>query len=361
MIPALEAIEESGIYSNFGPVNTRLELALTEKVFAGTGSCVTVCNATIGLMLAISDAKVAGSARRYALMPSFTFAATAHAAIWAGLTPLLCDIDAQTWSASPAAEDELLNRYAGQIACIVPYASFGNCLDLERYTALARAHNVGVVVDAASSLGSLDEGGHAFGAGFAHAVVFSMHATKAYATAEGGVIHCGDIDRISRLRTMANFGFGDPRSATMAGLNGKLSEVGALVAEARLEGFEVIIDHRLRLVESYRALLPGLVFQVTSGSRQAHQFMPVVLPTGWADRRAAVMVGLERTGIGARTYFSPHLAQQPYFAANSVAGDLAVTDDLAARVMSLPLADDMTTDEVAYVCRALTEVMRKLE
>ena len=94
----LMAIEESGVFTNYGPVNTRFEAALIERLFNGQGGCVTVNNATIGLMLAMAEA-IGGrpSGRRYALMPSFTFAATAQAALWVGLTPLLCDVDPNTW------------------------------------------------------------------------------------------------------------------------------------------------------------------------------------------------------------------------------------------------------------------------
>lgn len=52
----LAEIEEPGIFTNHGPVNTRFEAALTQQLFAGEGSCVTVNNATVGLMLAIVDA-----------------------------------------------------------------------------------------------------------------------------------------------------------------------------------------------------------------------------------------------------------------------------------------------------------------
>ncbi len=50
---ALAGIEDSGIFSNFGPVNTRFEDDLRDRLFGGTGACMTVCNATIGLMLAL--------------------------------------------------------------------------------------------------------------------------------------------------------------------------------------------------------------------------------------------------------------------------------------------------------------------
>ena len=133
----LKALEESGIFSNFGPVNTLFEQEMMARFFAGEGACVTVCNATIGLMLAIKDAVGEQPSGKFALMPSFTFAAAAHAALWCGLTPLLCDIDPATWAADPAAEAEMLSRYAGQIAVVMPYATFGYRIDLDHYTKLA--------------------------------------------------------------------------------------------------------------------------------------------------------------------------------------------------------------------------------
>jgi dTDP-4-amino-4,6-dideoxygalactose transaminase len=356
LIQELEIIEASGVFSNYGPVNTRFEADLTERVFGGLGGCLTVNNATIGLMLAMREAAARG--RRYALMPSFTFAATAHAALWAGLTPLLCDIDPETWNACPASEDRLLRSYAGQIACIVPYACFGNCLDLDRYERLAKDEAVGVVVDAAASLGSLDEAGRGFGAGFPHAVVYSMHVTKTFATAEGGVIHCGDPERLRRLRTMGNFGFGRPREATMPGLNSKLSEIGALLGIAKLEGFEAVVSHRSALAEIYRELLPAFTFQCVVGRRLAYQFMPTLFPEDCPVPRAAVLAELAANGIEAAHYFSPHLAEHPYFAQTCLAGDLTATERVAARVVSLPMSDEMTVAAASEVCQVLRRFTR---
>ena len=239
LVSELKAIEASGIFTNYGPVNERLEEALTVHLFGGLGGCLTANSATTALMMAIREA--ARPDRKYALMPSFTFAATAHAALWAGLTPLLCDIDGETWAASEHAVERLLQAYADDVACVIPYAPFGNCIDLEFYSNVAAKYGVGLVVDAAASLGSLDETGRHFGTGLAHAVIFSMHATKLFATAEGGVIYCGDLDRLARLRAIRNFGFAQPRIATLPELNAKLSEVGALLGLVRLQNFEQLI------------------------------------------------------------------------------------------------------------------------
>jgi dTDP-4-amino-4,6-dideoxygalactose transaminase len=358
----LQAIEASGVYSNYGPVNTRLEAALVAQLFGGQGGCLTVNNATTGLMLAIREAMgepAETAPRRYALMPAFTFAATAQAALWAGLTPLLYDIDPESWLPSQAAEEALLRRHGQEIAVVVPYATFGNCLDLGHYDRLSQRHGVPVVLDAAASLGSLDAAGQGFGHGCRHAVVYSMHATKTFATAEAGLIYSACPERLARLRAMGNFGFAAPRIASLPGLNAKLSEVHALLALARLDGFEAIVERRATLAAAYRALLPGWGMQRPTGRRLAFQFMPVLLPEALAGARPALLARLAARGIGAAHYFSPHLAEQPYILTNSVVDDLTVTDRLSRRALSLPMADAMTEAEVAEVCDALLHEERR--
>src|ERR1019366_8611378 len=141
---------------------------LTDDLFDGLGGCLTKSSATIGLILAIREAAELFTDRKYALMPSFTFAATAHAAIWAGLTPLFCDIDRDTWAMCPRSVKQILETYGDRVACVIPYAPFGNCIDLDFYERLTSKYNIGMVVDAAASLGSLDYSGHNFGAGFSN-------------------------------------------------------------------------------------------------------------------------------------------------------------------------------------------------
>ena len=355
----LAAIEKSGVYTNYGPVNYRFETQLISKIFGARGFCVTTCNATIGLMIAIREAvgEPTDSKARYALVPSFTFAATAQAVIWAGLKPLLYDIDPLTWLPCRHAEQDMLRKYAGEIAVVIPYATFGNNLDLTHYDRISSEYGVPVVIDAAASLGSIDDNGWGFGAGSQHAIVYSMHATKMFATAEGGVIYCADSQRASRLRSMGNFGFERPRTATMPGLNAKLSEIGALLALKRLEDFESVVVRRMMLADAYRQRLSGFEFQQEVGQRVAHQFMPLLLPSHLAPARQEIIAKLTEQGIGVAHYFSPHLAEHPFFQRTCVLSTLSVTDDVARRTLSLPMSDTMTIQDVDVVCLSLRQAL----
>src|ERR1700744_5836617 len=155
-VAELQALEQSGVFSNFGPINTRFEQEMLDRFFGGQGACMTVCNATIGLMIAIKGVVGEKAHGKFALMPGFTFAAAAHAALWCGLTPLLCDIDPRSWAADASDESAMLGGYAGAVALVMPYATFGYPIDLERYKRLSRESGVPVVIDAAASLGTFD-------------------------------------------------------------------------------------------------------------------------------------------------------------------------------------------------------------
>ncbi|MDF7776965.1 DegT/DnrJ/EryC1/StrS family aminotransferase [Sphingomonas sp. AOB5] len=362
----LRAIEQRGLYSNGGPVVRGFESDLLDGMFGGQGDCLAVGNATLGLMLAIRQAAGPRSGRgMFALMPGFTFAATAHAAEWAGLTPLICDVDPGDWAAAEAAEAAAFARYGDKIAVVVPYATFGAAIDLERYRSYTK-FGTGVVVDAAASLGALDAQGKAFGAGAPFAIVYSMHATKVFATAEGGVIHSGDAGLIEQLRRMTNFGFAGGRSAEGPGFNAKLPEVLGVLAAEKLKTIEAVAEHRAALDRVYRERLGsfasehGFEFQVQHGRRQAVQCQSILLPRQFAGHRKAIMAALAEQGIGTGQYFSPHLGEQPWFRANAVIDPLPVCDDISARILSLPVTDGMTEADVDRVCVALMDACARL-
>jgi dTDP-4-amino-4,6-dideoxygalactose transaminase len=146
----------------------------------------------------------------------------------------------------------------------------------------------------------------------------------------------------------------------MPGLNSKLSEVGALLAAAKLREYPAVVDHRMAITNLYRELLPGWKFQDMTVARHAYQFMPVELPNSCAGSRDAVIDAMKRHGIGVGHYFSPHLAEQPYFRPRCVAGPLPVTERLAQRIIALPISDLMTSDDVVEVCEHLIAVTEAL-
>lgn len=292
-------------------------------------------------------------------MPSFTFTATAQAAIWCGLTPLFCDIDRETWLPDAASEQALIDEYGDDIAVIMPNATYGNCLDLARYERLSRDTGIPLVIDAAAGLGSLAMSGDAFGRGCLAPMVFSMHATKCFATGEGGLIYCNDPARIATLRRMAGFGLDAARVTVMPGINAKLSEVAALQALEKLREIGAVARRRAALQRYYERLLAGFTFQTLTGRQSALQFASVLLPHSLRAKRSHILMELAKQGIGAGHYFSPHLAEHPFFQDHCVTGCLDVTQEISTRMVSLPMSDKLTEAQVRHICALFTRICRE--
>jgi len=348
----LDQIDESRLYSNYGPLNTSFEKRVLEEWFSNIGGVTTVNNATTGLMLAISTIKHARG--RYALMPSFTFAATPLAAQWCGLTPYFIDIVEDSWVMNENLVEDALKKLGDEVAVIVPYATFGTDLDLSYYR---RLHEKGfpVVVDAAPCFGTLGRNGQ-FGKTFPGAVVFSLHATKTFGIGEGGLVYSGDVELIQRIRRASNFGFSDQRETVQFGLNGKLPEYSAAVALATLDEFPHKILTRRNMFRRYVAQLEegglfgrGWVMQRTEGEIP-NQFVPILCPSGKPN---TYFIGrLKENYIEARTYFCPTCHEQAHFVSYP-ASTLEITERISRRTISLPLFDEMEMEDISRVVHTL--------
>ena len=347
----LAKIDESRWYSNYGPLNTLFEQRVLAECFENQGAATTVNNATTGLMLAISASKRSG---RYALMPSFTFAATPLAALWCGLEPYFIDIRPDTWCMDEQRLEEVIKKLGDEVAIVVTYATFGTCLDLSYYRMLHDS-GVPVVVDAAASFGTTDQASH-FGRGFPGAVVFSFHATKAFGIGEGGLVYSDTQELIATVRQAGNFGFSSARATMMQGLNGKLLEYAAAVALATLDDFPRKIETRRTVYQWYGQEFQdaglfdrGWVMHDARG-RVPFQFVSVLCPQGL--RNTDIVQSLNGRCIEGRTYFDPACHQQPYLS-NFPHSDLPVTEEFSKRIVSLPLWEEMSREDVSEVISAL--------
>lgn len=346
----LAKIDQLRIYSNYGPLNQEFEGKILQEYFYGDGACVTVNNATIGLILAIAQVKRQG---KYALMPSFTFSATPLAAQWCGLTPYYIDISPDDWCLDESQLEEVIQKLGDEVAVVIPYAAFGIQMNLNYYESLLQ-RRIPVVIDAASSFGSTKDA--QFGKGFGGTVVFSFHATKSFGIGEGGLVYSGNPDVITGIRQAANFGFSEQRETRQTGLNGKISEYTAAVGLATLNIFDQKIKIREEIrqwyLEAFQAadlFNSGWKMQFT-GEQTVYQFFPLLCPP--RKNNQYYVNFLQDAGIQVRTYFSPPCHKQAAFYDHPYIS-LTVTEEISNRILSLPVWEDMEQHQVQRIVRCL--------
>lgn len=341
LLPYLEEIDRNGIYSNFGPLNSRLQAALAAHYSLSASCVVTVANATAGLTLALMAAGVRPGG--YCLMPSWTFAATGHAAMAAGLRPYFLDVDENSWALDPQRVRTVIDHLGDSVAAVMPVFPFGAPLDVAIWDELSADTGIPVVIDAAAGFDGLRPGN-------APAVV-SLHATKSLCAGEGGFVVCRRGEAIAAIAQRANFGFHGRREAMVASLNGKLSEYHAAVALAGLDEWESVRADFGAAIDNYLRHVPVAGYRVQTGFGE-HWITASCTVLLDADDAANCAARLGRAGIDTRAWYGSGLHVQPAFAACLADGDLEVTRHLAMRTLGVPLYRDIdagTIDTIASI------------
>jgi dTDP-4-amino-4,6-dideoxygalactose transaminase len=322
----------SRMLSNFGPLAERLEAQ--SRAYLGSDFLLSVSSGDVALTLAVRALDLPAGSR--VLVPSFTFNSTVNAVVWNGLRPVFVDIDPETLNMDPL---EAAHRLDGAAAIVATHV-FGNPADVEALAGAARRAGIPLVFDAAHGYGSLHRGRHV--GTFGVAEVFSLSGTKPVTSAEGGLFATPDPEMARRFRYLRAYGFQSDYVSHFVGLNGKLSELHAalgLLTMARIEdALAVRRRHVARYVE-HLSKLTGLRFQrIADGDRSTYKDFAVLFPA--AGAREAVEKALSRAGIQSKRYFRPCHTMPAY--REFVDGRLPVTEDVAERVLCLPLFEDMT-------------------
>lgn len=343
--------------TNNGPYVQELEKRLRDML--GVKHCIAMCNATVGLEIAIRALGMKGEV----IIPSFTFVATAHALQWQEITPVFCDIDPATHLIDPNKVEELITpRTTG----IIGVHTWGRPCNITALTEIARRHNLKLLFDAAHAFGC-DNSGTYIG-NFGDAEVFSFHATKFFNSFEGGVVATNDSELAEKIRLMKNFGFSGYDNVIYVGTNGKMSEVSAAMALTSLESLDAFVAKNKVNYHCYReqlADIPG-VSLVKYNDEDKSNYQYVVAEIGEAEaslRRDEIIKVLHAENVIARRYFYPGCHRmEPYRSYFPHAHLLlANTEFVAKRVLILPTGTAVSSDDIAMIANIIKSALQNAE
>jgi dTDP-4-amino-4,6-dideoxygalactose transaminase/nucleoside-diphosphate-sugar epimerase len=296
---------------------------------------------TAALRLAVLAAAGPASPAKFAVLPSYTFPATAEVLVRLGYKLRFADVDFRSWTLDPSSVDEALKP--GDVAVVIGVDTFGNPLDYRRLRAVCDRHEVAFVADSAAALGSYVGGRPVASQADAHA--FSMSFAKTVAA--------GGMGGFAVLPGHARFEPNDGGDSSEY-----MSELHAICGRDQVAELERLVAHRDAVAAVYEdglAGIPDLITQrLTSEctSARAHFVVRII-----GRDRESVAHSLAADGIGTKPYFRA-LHRTDFLGAEC--GKLVATDMLHAEALALPMSSEMTVRQAERVVVGVERAMGRL-
>jgi dTDP-4-amino-4,6-dideoxygalactose transaminase len=269
----------------------------------------------------------------------------------AGATPVLCDVEAAAGTMDPTSLEAAITA---RTRAVIPVHLYGQVGDLAAVLEACEPRGIPVVEDCAQAHGATFEGSVAGTLGAAGA--FSFYPTKNLgALGDGGAVLTGDGALAERLRLLRQYGQADRYDHVAHGVNSRLDELQAALLRAKLPHLAAGNARRNAIAARYdEALADAPVRPLRRLEGRAHAFhLYVVL----APDRAAFQAALADRGVATLVHYPrPIHGHPPYAGLGQGTASLTVSEELAERVVSLPLYPELTDAEVEHVAGVLSEV-----
>jgi perosamine synthetase len=335
--------------SSKGPYVQKFEQQF--RNFVGVRHGVAVSNGTVALHLALVALGVGPGDE--VIVPDLTFAATINAVLYCGATPVIVDVDRETWCMTL---ESVEHACTAQTKAIIPVHLYGRPAEIGPIAEFARVRGIAVVEDCAEAHGAR-YAGRVVGQ-FGDVSCFSFYANKIVTTGEGGMCLTDSEDLAASLRLLRDHGMSPDRSYwhERVGYNYRITNLQAAIGESQLWRINGTLQRNARIAALYREALEGIP-GVRFPPGMSDKYEPVV----WlacvqvpADKRLAIMSAAHAARIETRPFFHPLSTLPPY---GRYARSCPNSAELSATGVNLPTSGDVDDQVVERVARVFHDVL----
>jgi dTDP-4-amino-4,6-dideoxygalactose transaminase len=333
------------------------EVETFEAEFAsyhGISHAIGVATGTDAIELALRAAGVGPGDE--VITVAHTAVATVCAIERAGATPVLVDVDRDSFTMDPAAAEAAITP---RTRAIVPVHLYGHPAEMQSIAALAQRHGLLLIEDCAQAHGARYRG-QLVGT-FGDLAAFSFYPTKNLgAYGDGGAVITRNDALATRLRRLRNYGQEQRYHAIERGMNSRLDELQAAILRVKLRHLDAHNERRREIASQYAGLLhtvePPRCVPDASGIEHVFHLYVVRHP-----RRDELRAALHRRGIAPQVHYPVPVHLQPAYADLGYSrGSLPVTEHLSDQILSLPLFIGLSDEQVATVACAINQSIEEL-
>ena len=308
-----------------GPEVWELEERLAEH--CGVSHCISCANGTDALQIALMALGVGPGDE--VVTPSFSYIATAEAAVVLGAKPIYVDIDPTTYNLEPGGLEAAITP---RTKAIIPVSLYGQCADYDAINAIAARHQIPVIEDGAQSFGASYKGRRS-GALTTIGCTSFFPSKPLGCYGDGGAIFTDDPELAKIIRQIARHGQDRRYHHVRIGVNSRLDTIQAAILLPKLAVLDDELERRDRVAALYFERLPRSNLTALPHI-EAHNRSVWAQYTIRVPNRDSVQEALKRHGVPTAVHYPLPLARQPAVA--DAAARLPNSDAAAAAVMSLP-------------------------
>ena len=275
-----------------------------EDKFSNYSDCshgVTVSNGTVALHLALVALDIGEGDE--VIIPDLTFAATINAVLHANATPVIVDIEDDSWCIGPS---EIKKAITSKTKAIIPVHLYGQPCDMDKIMEIANTYNLKVIEDCAEAHGAVVNGRKV--GSFGDIGCFSFYGNKVITTGEGGMCTTNDSKLDEKMRVLRDHGMSKTKKYwhDVVGYNYRMTNLQAAIGLAQLERIEEIHQNRREYENNYRKILNNnnFTFQNNIKNRKRITWLVSVLLNENIDKDY-YLNKLKDNGIDARPFFYP--------------------------------------------------------
>lgn len=333
-------------YYSLGPVVEQFEAAFAG--YCGTRHGIGVNSGTDAIHLALRGLGIGRGDE--VITVSHTFVATVSAIEMAGAQPVLVEVDPDYWTIDPAA---IAAAVTPRTRAVIAVHLYGQPADLAGVQEICTRHGLALVEDCAQAHGAMWDGKPV--GSFGVAACFSFYPTKNIGTVgDGGMILSNDAGLAATLRRLRQYGWDGPQNSVVPGWNSRLGPLQAAILQAKLKYLDSVVERRRTMADAYLASLGALPLALPrERNRSYHAYHQFVVRTESAVQRDALMAHLAMAGITAGIHYRTPVHLQPAYADRFSSAGLALTEQLSATILSLPIFPELTDGDLSRVMAAV--------
>lgn len=296
------------------------------------------------------------------IAPSFTFIATAEVIALLGLTPVLVDVDPDTFNIDPEAVEKAITS---KTKAIVPVHLFGQCAPMEALQEIANKHGLHIIEDTCQAIGAeyiCADGSRKKAGTIGDIGCVSFFPSKNLgAYGDGGAIFTNNDELAEKMRFIVNHGMVVRYYHDMVGVNSRLDSIQAAILRVKLKYLDEYAAKRRYAADYYTQAFkdhPQLKTPLTY-NKSTHVFHQYTMVAEGIDRDA-LQQHLTEKDIPAMIYYPvPLHMQKAYLDPSYKAGDFPVTEMLSEKVISLPMSSELDVEQLEYITNSVIGFLKK--